>query len=349
MARTLLVADRMRLPIDRLCRLSADHAALAAAHPVPLDTPIDSTRWFVCPTLTPLYYTKAYGRLSRAQALRYNQLMGMLHNEVIAFFETRFAGNVLGTLAGLKDERVPAELAGCLRGFVREEESHTAMFRRLNRISAPGWYEHNDQHLLRIPRRLERLLDYVTRHPLRFPMTLWVMLIMEERSLEISRRYGHMDKGRVEPHYAAVYRAHLHDEVRHVQIDWHLLERFYEGRGALVREANAALVRLFVFGFFLTPARATVRVVDLLVEEFPELAGLYPEMVRELRALRTNDDYRHMMYSQDVNPLTYALFEYYPEFEPMRRAMARPKGFTAVEDLEAEAEAQPEEAQGVTP
>src|SRR5436190_15886916 len=34
LARTLHVPDRMRLPIERLCRLSADHSALAAAHPV---------------------------------------------------------------------------------------------------------------------------------------------------------------------------------------------------------------------------------------------------------------------------------------------------------------------------
>ena len=339
MARTLLVADRMRLPLERLCRLSAEHAAIAAAHPVQLEPPVDFDRWFVCPTLTPLYYTKVYAKLSRAQALRYNQIMGMLHNEVIAFFETTFAGNVLGTLAEGKGAEGKGaagdapELAECLRTFIREEAGHTALFRRLNRLSAPQWYTADKHyHVLQIPPRLARVLDYVTRRPVRFPMVFWVMLMMEERSLEISRRYAQMDKSRVEPHYAAVYRAHLHDEVRHVQIDWHLVERFYEGRSAVVREVNSALVRLFVFGFFLTPARATVRAVELLVEEFAELAGLYPEMVRELRGLRDNADYRHMMYSQDVNPLTYALFEHFPEFEAMRRAMARPPGL--VEEIE---------------
>ena len=325
----------MRLPIERLCRLSADHSALAAAHPVQLDTPVDAGRLFVCPTLTPLYYTKSYGQLGRAQALRYNQLMGMLHNEVIAFFETRFAGNVLGALTRVlaKGDRACAELAECLASFVREEANHTALFRRLNRLSAPAWYAGRDEYILDVPRPLSRMLDFVTRRPLRFPMVLWVMLIMEERSLEISRRYAHMDKERVEPHYAAVYRAHLHDEVRHVQIDWHLLERFYEGRGETLRELNAALLRVFVFGFFLTPHRATVRVMDLLVEEFPELAPLRPQMVRELKGLRHNDEYRHMMYSQEVNPLAYALFDYFPEFEAMRRAMAMPAG-ALVEEVE---------------
>ena len=323
MARTLHVADRMRLPIERLNRLAADHAALAAAHPLRFDTPVDSTRWFVCPTLTPLYYTRSYSRLGREQALRYNQIMGMAHNEVIAFFETRFAGNVLGTLAKVKrkGDGAPAELAECLGNFIREEASHTDAFRRLNRLSAPQWYAQQDDHVLCVPLAVQRLLDYVTRHPRTFPMVIWVMLIMEERSLEISRRYAHMDKAKVEAHYAAVYRAHLHDEVRHVQIDWHLLECFYEGRASLLREMNAALVRLFVFGFFFTPARATVRAVDLLVEEFPELAGLRPQMVRELKSLRHNDDYRRMMYSQEVNPLTFALFDYFPEFDAMKRAM----------------------------
>jgi hypothetical protein len=316
----------MRLPIERLNRLSADHSSIAAAHPVHLDTPVDATRLFVCPTLTPLYYTKSYTKLSREQALRYNQLMGMLHNEVIAFFETRFAGNVLGALGRVsgKGDGDCVELARCLESFVREEASHTAMFRRLNRVSAPQWYADRDEYILRIPPAASRTLDFLPRRPLRFPMVLWVMLIMEERSLEISRRYAHMDKERVEPHYAAVYRAHGHDEVRHVQIDWHLLERFYEGRGETLRELNAALLRAFVFGFFLTPHRSTVRVMDLLVEEFPELTRLRPEMVRELKGLRHDDEYRHMMYSQEVQPLTYALFDYFPEFEAMRRAMTQP-------------------------
>ena len=331
MARTLHVADRMRLPIERLNRLAADHAALAAAHPLRFDTPIDASRWFVCPTLTPLYYTKSYSRLSREQALRYNQIMGMAHNEVIAFFETRFAGNVLGTLAKAKRKGSPAGLAECLGNFIREEASHTEMFRRLNRLSEPRWYAQQDFHVLCIPPAVQRLLNYVTRHPRTFPMVIWIMLIMEERSLEISRRYAHMDKAKVEPHYAAVYRNHLHDEVRHVQIDWHLLECFYEGRASPLRELNAALVRLFVYGFFFTPARATVRAVDLLVGEFPELAELYPQMVLELKALRHDEDYRRMMYSQEVNPLTFALFDYFPEFDAMKRAMTCTK---LLEDVE---------------
>ena len=48
-------------------------------------TPIDRRCWFVCPTLTPLYYTHVYRELNDEQQRRYNQLTALSFNELIAF------------------------------------------------------------------------------------------------------------------------------------------------------------------------------------------------------------------------------------------------------------------------
>ena len=90
---------------------------------------------------------------------------------------------------------------------------------------------------------------------------------MEERSLWISKQMA--ATADIDPAFAAVYRAHLEDEVRHVQTDWHLLERFWLSRPAWVRRANANLLEAFVVGLFLRPRRANVRLVGVLVSEFP--------------------------------------------------------------------------------
>src|SRR5687767_13404148 len=62
-------------------------------------TPIDRSRWFVCPTLTPLYYAPIYHDLEEPHQRRYNQLTALCFSELISFFETTFASSVLAALA----------------------------------------------------------------------------------------------------------------------------------------------------------------------------------------------------------------------------------------------------------
>lgn len=333
MSAALPVPHKPRLPLDRLSRQAARPAGSWDADGA---VSIDFGRWFVCPTATPLYYTPVYGELSEAHARRYSQLMGMLNNELICFFETALAANVLTALSRPGRRGGSAELTACLSRFMEDEVRHTRMFRRLNRLSAPQWYGHEgegdsggrDHHLMVVPRPVYAALDFITRRPLAFPMILWVMLVMEERSLMLSRRYAKLPPAWVEPHYAAVYKVHLEDEVRHVQIDWHLLERFYTRCTSAVRRANAALFRTFIVGFFLTPARSNVRVVTQLSDEFPELRPLLPRMCRELRDLPRNPAYRAMMYSEATTPITFGLFNHFPELAPLRHELAGPGNAT---------------------
>jgi hypothetical protein len=161
-------------------------------------------------------------------------------------------------------------------------------------------------------------------------MVFWVMLALEERSLEISRRCMRLPAERIEPRYLAIYRAHLAHEVRHVQIDWHLIERCYETRSVMIRRLNATLFRLAVRRFFLPPTRSAVRVLTRLVIELPELRPLAPAMRRQLSQVGSDPAYHQMMYSRESTPITFALFDRFPEFHAIAGVLQsyRPQSWT---------------------
>lgn len=319
MSNSLIMTDPRRQPLDVLLRRNdrGDEA------PVEFDfsTPIDRSRWFVCPTLTPLYYTRIYQQLSADQRRRYNQLTALGFNELIAFFEGTFAASVLAALADARHRQMNDELADCLARFISDEQRHIAWWRELNRLSEPSWYAKSDGNMIRISPGARRLLAALTSWPHRFPAVFWVMLALEERSLDISRRCMKMDRDRIEPRYRAIYQQHLKDESQHVQFDWHLIERFYMNRSRAVRWTNAKLLRLLIGRFFLPPTRSAVRVVRRLTVEHPELAPRQPEIIRQLKALRDNPDYHDMMYSPTVTPVTFALFDRFEEMHAMRHVL----------------------------
>ncbi len=314
----LHIAGRNKLSIDRINRHADEHGVAVAR--VPLSMSIDRSRMFTCPTLSPLWHDPVFRELTASQQLRYNQLVGLMQNELICFFEQELAGNVLPSV--LKGEpAMSRELANSLQHFLEEERQHTPMFRRLNRLAEPSWYAASDYHILRLPRIFLAALRAIARRPFIFPMIFWIMLMMEERTLMISRRYAAMDPQELDPLFAATYRAHAEDEVRHVQLDWHLLEQFYQDRPTWVRKMNARLLEWMLFGLFLKPRRANVRIIGLLIEEFPELTGKRNQLVRAVHGLANNPGYRQMMYSAEATPIARSLFDRLPEFQALKKRL----------------------------
>jgi hypothetical protein len=182
-------------------------------------------------------------------------------------------------------------------------------------------YESTDFAIMKIPPLCRRALAMASRHPAAFPALLWLMLIMEEKAMTASRRFRDENPGSYEPHFAAAYRFHLGDEAAHVQIDWHLLEYFHARRRRLVRTANAALLRWLIGNFFLPPTRSGARILHLLAGEQPELTPFLPGMVRALRDVNRNTDYQEMMYSRQTTPITFSLFDRFPEFSAMKKTL----------------------------
>jgi hypothetical protein len=284
-------------------------------------TPIDRSRRFYCDHLTPLYHTAVYAELSPAHRLRYNQLTGIYSNELIGFLETFVLRRTLEALTKRRDLRLPAALMDALHQFKADEARHADLWQRLNRLSEPEWYRERDYRILALPRLALAAASFVSRHPVAFPLVFWIQLVQEERSVDISRHLAGAPAAEIEPRYATVYGRHLGDEVRHVQIDWHLIDHFYAPRRSVARHLNARMFRYILGGVFLTPSDATARIVRRLILEFPELRPFEPRMLAELRGLSGNEAYHSMMYSRESTPVTFALFDRFPEFHPMRRCL----------------------------
>jgi hypothetical protein len=300
----------------------------ARSHPATSDaidwaTPIDRTRWFICETVTPLYYTRTYDLLSPEQRRRYNQLTAMFANELIAFLEHAFLDAVLrAVMSRLPGTDGPGGALGAgLEEFRQEERRHLTLWRRLNRLSDPGRYARSDSIFLSVPKPVAALARVAARSPYAMPVVFWIQLVQEERSVDISRRCARVPPDRLESRYRAVYGAHLRDETRHVQIDCRLIDRFYAGRSRTVRAATAALFEWVLASVFLAPGRSTRRVIDALVAEHPELRSLLPSLRRDLASVASNAEYQRMMYSRRATPITFAMLDRFPEFARLQRVL----------------------------
>ena len=310
-----LDAPRRPTPLDRLAAQKDGNAYDA----IDWTAPIDRARWFVCETQTPLFYTGAYEELTPDQRRRYNQLTGMLSNELIALLETELLTAALRAIESLR--RPEGELIAAVRRFRDDERRHAEMWRRLNLLSEPGWYAGRDRHLARIPSPAIAFARALACRPAMFPVVLWIQLAQEERSIDMSRRSLALPADRLEPRYRAAHQAHLQDEVRHVQVDWHLIGRFYDGRSKAIRVTTARLFRFFVGSVLLMPIYSTTRVIRACAGEFAELQPLVPRMLSELRALQINDRYHEMMYSRRTTPITFALLDRFEEFRDVGKTL----------------------------
>jgi len=299
-----------------------------AAHMLPEPAPgmpaVDLSRPFMPEPLTPLFHAPGYRRLGPAPRLRYNQLHAMYVNEQILFFEDALAENILGALLR---EPIPARLAAGLFRFREDEARHSAMFRELNRRCAPEAYATADFRFVRVGPAGRRALQWVGSRPRRFPLLVWLMLMLEERALHFARETLRHAR-RLEPHFVMTHRRHLRDEAHHVQWDQDILDWLWPRTRLAVRRLNAGLFGWLVGEFFNVPRRGAVAVLRQLARECPEVAAEVPALTRELRGLAGEERFHLTLYSREIVPRTFRRFDACPEFAAMGRVLRgyRPAG-----------------------
>ena len=298
--------------------------AVSSIAAVPASVGVDHSRVFIREEFTPLFHTSGYALLPAAARLRYNQLHALYFNEQITFFEQEMLSPAL---VGLMNSELPADLAESVRLFHDEEQQHTAMFRSLNRQCAPAFYGEREYFFIRVPAPCRALLGQIASRPHVFPLLLWLALLQEERSLYYSK--GCLDRAHeLEPHFVAVHRSHLADEVGHIGWDGDLLDWLWPRSSSARRQGNVWLLNWAIREFFLLPKRSGVRVVQQLVREFPHLdaCGLF----RGMHELKSRPDYLRSLYSRQVTPRSFARFDAHPEFALLARTLPgyRPPGYS---------------------
>jgi hypothetical protein len=278
---------------------------------------IDFSRPFMPDELATFYHTSAYASLTEPQRLRYNQINALYFNEQTMFFEKSLARNVLSFFLA---RPLPEQLKSGLGQFMAEEEQHSAMFRQLNQQCAPELYRDRDFHFIQAPRGAGALLNFISKRPNTFPFLLWLMHLQEERAIYYGRTFLKFADS-LEPHFVAVQRKHLADEIGHVRWDEALLDYVWPRTGSLLRRFNIRLFGWMIKEYFTTPKRSSLKVMAALIAEFPELQARYVQFRRELRELGSNRAYRRWLYCADNVPNTFRRFDAWPEFGLLNHVM----------------------------
>ena len=280
---------------------------------------IDFSRPFFPARMTALAHVPSWKTLESRHQLRYAQLYALYLNEQTVFFEELLATNVLPALYQRPD-RIGAELAEDLRRFEAEERRHSRWFREMNRRVDPARFSLEEGRYVFIPAdaRMRALTAWFARRPFVFPCWIWLMLLQEERSISVARECLMKDSG-LEPEFVALHRKHMADEVDHVHWDIKLVERVWLPLPMWKRRLQARLFGVMMAEFFTAPKRAGKAVLQALLDECPELAPLGADLHRELGALGTSRDYHASLYSRELTPRAFELFDALPEFKNIGR------------------------------
>lgn len=281
---------------------------------------VDRERQWFPERFTPLAHCEVYQELRPEERRTYNQLYAQATNEQFILLEEgfliRFAARMLAT------NRLPAELQEALVGFVEEEVKHTEMFRRLNRLADPERYAKRDFSFVQVGRAEEWGLELMSRHPQLFAFWCWGALIFEEKTVDYYRQYQRHAREQadapLDPLHEEIHRLHALDEVRHVQIDMHLIQHIYDPRGSWVRGLNSRVIRRLL-GAYTRPKRAGQRLVEELCRLHPRLADRLPAMRSQLLAL--GQEWQALTYSRKNAPQTFSMFDAYPEFHSLSRVL----------------------------
>lgn len=281
-------------------------------YPFDPSVPVDFTMPFLCPSLTALYYTSAWKELDDQERLRYTQLSALSFNELIAWFEKGFSSTLR---ALMQSDSLPEHLKSLLPDFLEDERRHQDIWWTLNRCAEPQRYSRDAPAISKIAPLGQTLMLWLARHPLKYPVAIWIMLMLEEHGNEIARRCAAKRPDEIEPHFAAAYLAHVRDEVRHVQIDWHLLEWAWPTLRGWRRYVNVSIFRWVLRRLLFNTEHAALSVVKELALEKPRLRSFLPRIRAELREVGQNREFRSMMFSARTSPIVFHLLDRFPELQ----------------------------------
>ncbi|MEN8180718.1 MAG: diiron oxygenase [Pseudomonadota bacterium] len=281
---------------------------------------IDTDRLFLPPTYTQLYYSPLWPDLERRHQLRYTQLYALRTNEVIMLFERYLVQAILPPIARRLESMQLPMLHRLLLEMLREEKEHDAAFVALNRASRPDLYRTTDFCFFPPSAEMRGFIALMGRSARWLAYPLWLLFFIEESSLTMARDLAAMDEnqalGVAELNWLAVHREHTRDERRHTLIDRLLFENCYAKRGKFARRLDGWLFEHTLKAMLFPRASgAGVRVVEQLIRDYPELAGLRPAMVREIVNLGRNPDFLASLLSQRMAPRAWKLFHRCPELD----------------------------------
>ena len=278
--------------------------------------PLCRDRLWSPPDIAPLVHLPSYSRLTPEQARRYNQLFAVGVCEQFVWFEQHLLCVVLRRL--LKQVVVPAQLREALEIFIEEENKHSEMFWRMCEKAEPAFYPTRQFRLFNTSRLQEAAVGLMLRSPRTFLLWVWAVIFFEERTVDYCRQYLRTARAQpdlLDPSFVELHEFHMKDEGRHFQLDQHLLTWLYDPAPRWKRNLAGRMFQGLMKAY-VSPRRTSLKVLEVLGEEFPELrAEVIPALIRELPLLRTSRSFHQVAFSREAVGHSMALFAEYPELD----------------------------------
>ena len=271
--------------------------------------------FFVPELLTQLFHTPVYCELTARQQLRYNQLYAAHINEQFSYFERHVGNPISAALLPVLTRLGHTALAERVGELIDDEVRHQVQFDKLNRRVFPEFYGDVENHFIRPSLVARWLMSWITRFPGRLPFLLWLALFFEEFSVHLSRTVlAAVENGtQLEPCFVEIHRGHLRDEEGHVRLYPDLIRAVVAVLSSRQRGLQGGLLKR-VMREVLAPKRSGIAVLRQLVSEFPELQDRERTLTAAVRGLKDSPDFFQALFGPRSLPVTYGLFEEFPEF-----------------------------------
>ncbi len=212
-----------------------------------VDETIDKSKPFVHEHFTLLYYTPYYEKLSYEQKLKYNQLCGVMINELFMFLEESLINKSLIKLKHHPDIVDITDLSDCITGMIKEEEKHHKLFKKLNRICFPEIYQNSVYNFILLKPWEKKLFNASLNYPATMSFFIWLILTLEEFSLTFStallKNKNTENLGELDHYFTHIHALHLRDEINHTYLDMHLINACFVASNPILKKVNTILFK----------------------------------------------------------------------------------------------------------
>lgn len=293
-----------KLAID-LAKLNKNFAQTRSA-PEAIDWghKVDYSLLWIPEIISHLYHTSIYSLLTDQQQLYYNHMFARVITQQFVILERDALLNVKNKIFSSSSfaKSTSSEMIKAVDYFDQDEIDHINMFNRLMSLST---LEKPPIDTLVNSWASSYFFRFIFSQPRFFIFWTWLLIFAEERTVTIGRFYQ-KERDNVDNLFCQVHLKHLQDESRHVQLDEHFIQKYWDPAPIWLKKINIFIFKLFLKKTFVQ-SLSSIDLWKALVKKFPTLKELSPTAIKELNKLPRNKPYQIQIFSPKNVPRFWKL------------------------------------------
>jgi hypothetical protein len=279
---------------------------------------IDFSKKFMPYSLTQIAYLPSFKDLSERDKLRYNQLNGLALCEQFIFLEKIILEPTIVNIMNSGRFTLSESLRAYLIRFIDDEEKHAEMFWRVLALADPQRYANRKLWICDYPKYSTLGLTLLTRYPYIVHSWIWLALIFEERTIDISKKYRSEED--IEPLFQQAHDLHMSEEVFHVEMDRIFVEHCYANESYAFRWLSTQIFKLII-SKYTAPRRTATMIINEISKDSVEMRKLRPRLLEELRQLKDDMIFQEAMFPRRSFPQTFGQMDRFPEMSSVSKVM----------------------------